>query len=46
MPRRDTLVISASTVMATEWLMPLLPEFRQIHPDLMIDLRCLTAIQR
>ncbi|PDS49486.1 hypothetical protein CO662_24405 [Rhizobium anhuiense] len=41
MPRRDTLVISASTVMATEWLMPLLPEFRQVHPDLMIDLRCL-----
>lgn len=40
-PRRDTLVISTSTVMATEWLMPRLPELRENHRDLMIDLRCL-----
>lgn len=41
MPRRDMLVVSTSTVMATEWLMPRLSEFRSAYPDLMIDLRCL-----
>jgi LysR family glycine cleavage system transcriptional activator len=40
-PRRDTLVISTSTVMATEWLMPRLGLFRDAYPDIMIDLRSL-----
>jgi LysR family glycine cleavage system transcriptional activator len=38
-PRRDTLVVSTSTVMATKWLMPRLPRFRERHPNVMIDLR-------
>jgi LysR family glycine cleavage system transcriptional activator len=41
MPRGETLVVSTSTVMATQWLMPRLPAFRRAHPDLMIDWRCL-----
>lgn len=40
-PRRDTLVITTSTVTATEWLMPRLPDFRASHPDIMVDLRSL-----
>lgn len=40
-PRRDTLVISTSTVMATEWLMPRLAGFRQSHPDILLDMRTL-----
>ncbi len=40
-PRRDTLIVTTSTVMATEWLMPRLPSFRRAHPDVMIDLRSL-----
>ena len=39
--RHDTLVVSTSTVMATEWLMPRLSVFRQAFPELMIDLRSL-----
>jgi LysR family transcriptional regulator, glycine cleavage system transcriptional activator len=40
-PQAETLVISTSTVMATEWLMPRISRFRARHPDLLIDLRCL-----
>lgn len=37
---KDTLVVSCSTIMATEWLLPQLPELRKCLPDLQIDLRC------
>lgn len=40
-PKRDKLVICTSTVMAIEWLMPRLPDFRQANPDILIDLRSL-----
>lgn len=38
---RDTIVVSTSTVLATEWLLPRLPSLRESLPDLRIDLRCL-----
>lgn len=38
-PRRDIVVVSASTVMTTEWLLPLFPRLRAQHPDLLIELR-------
>ena len=38
---RDTIVVSTSTVLATEWLLPRLPSLRASLPDLKIDLRCL-----
>lgn len=38
--QKDTLVVSCSTVLATEWLLPRLPDFRAEQPDLKIDLRC------
>lgn len=37
---RDSLVVSCSTVLAQEWLLPRLPQFRQTHPDLRIEIRC------
>lgn len=39
--RRDTLVVSTSTILATEWLMPRLASLHQAHPDLRLELRCL-----
>lgn len=39
--RRDTLVVSTSTTLATEWLLPRLPTLREVHPDLRLELRCL-----
>lgn len=38
-PRRQSVVIAASTIMATEWLLPRLSGLRAIHPDLVVDLR-------
>lgn len=38
--QKDTLVVSCSTVMATEWLLPRLPSLRVLHPDLKIEVRC------
>lgn len=39
--RRDTLVVSTSTILATEWLMPRLASLHQAHPELRLELRCL-----
>lgn len=39
--QKDTLVVSCSTVLAVEWLLPRLPSLRTTHPDLKIELRCL-----
>lgn len=38
--RKDTLVVSCSTIMATEWLLPRLPTLRALHPELKIEVRC------
>lgn len=38
---RDTLVVSTSTVLATEWLLPRLPSLRRDCPDMKLELRCL-----
>lgn len=38
---RDKIVASASTVLATEWLLPRLGKLRQDHPNLQIEIRCL-----
>lgn len=38
--QRDTLVVSCSTIMATEWLLPRLSALRVQLPDVKIDLRC------
>ncbi|WP_292235394.1 LysR substrate-binding domain-containing protein [Mesorhizobium sp.] len=38
---RDKIVASASTVLATEWLLPKLAGLRQEHPNLQIEIRCL-----
>lgn len=39
--QKDTLVVSCSTTMATEWLLPRLPGLRSVLPDVRLDLRCL-----
>ncbi len=39
--QKDTLVVSCSTVLATEWLLPRLPSLREEHPDLTVEIRCL-----
>lgn len=39
--RRDTLVVSSSTILATEWLMPRLASLHQAHPEMKLELRCL-----
>lgn len=38
--RKDTLVVSCSTIMATEWLLPRLPDLRATLPDLKVEVRC------
>ena len=38
--RKDTLVVSCSTIMATEWLLPRLPGLRDSQPDLKVEVRC------
>lgn len=38
--QKDTLVVSCSTIMATEWLLPRLPGLRASHPELKIEVRC------
>lgn len=38
--RKDTLVVSCSTIMATEWLLPRLPRLRASLPDLKVEVRC------
>jgi LysR family glycine cleavage system transcriptional activator len=39
--QKDTVVVSCSTVLAVEWLLPRLPVLRGSQPDLRIELRCL-----
>ncbi len=39
--RRDTLVVSTSTILATEWLMPRLGSLHRAHPEMKLELRCL-----
>ncbi|MFB9980830.1 LysR substrate-binding domain-containing protein [Mesorhizobium kowhaii] len=39
-PQRNVVVVSTSTVMANEWLLPRLPLLREHDPTLIIDLRC------
>lgn len=38
--QKDTLVVSCSTVMATEWLLPRLPSLRMTLPNLRVEVRC------
>lgn len=38
--QKDTLVVSCSTIMATEWLLPRLPRLRLSLPDLKVEVRC------
>lgn len=38
--QKDSIVVSCSTIMATEWLLPRLPSLRESHPDLRIEVRC------
>src|SRR5262245_4755757 len=38
---RDKIIASASTVLATEWLLPRLGKLREEHPNLQIEIRCL-----
>lgn len=38
-PQRDIVVVGASTVMATECLLPLFPKLRACHPELLMELR-------
>lgn len=38
--QKDTLVVSCSTIMATEWLLPRLPALRTSLPDLRVEVRC------
>lgn len=38
--QKDTLVVSCSTILASEWFLPRLPALRQECPNLKIDLRC------
>lgn len=38
--QKDTLVVSCSTIMATEWLLPRLPTLRASYPELKIEVRC------
>lgn len=37
---KDTVVISCSTIMATEWLLPRLPGLRAKLPDMKVEVRC------
>lgn len=37
---KDTLVLSCSTIMATEWLLPRLPGLRLALPDVKVEVRC------
>lgn len=39
--QKDTIVLSTSTVLATEWLLPRTPSLREALPRLKLDLRCL-----
>ena len=39
--QRDTLVVSCSTIMATEWLLPRLAILRHDLPGLKVEVRCL-----
>lgn len=39
--QKDTIVVSCSTIMATEWLLPRLPTLRATHPALKIEVRCI-----
>ena len=38
--QKDTVVVSCSTIMATEWLLPRLPALRATLPDLKVEVRC------
>lgn len=38
--QKDTVVVSCSTIMATEWLLPRLSMLRATSPDLKIEVRC------
>lgn len=38
--QKDTVVVSCSTIMATEWLLPRLPALRVTLPDLKVEVRC------
>ncbi|MFT4149765.1 MAG: LysR substrate-binding domain-containing protein [Paracoccaceae bacterium] len=38
--QKDTVVVSCSTIMATEWLLPHLPALRAAFPDLKVEVRC------
>lgn len=38
-PQRDIVVVSASTIMTTEWLLPRLPTLREQHPNFLLELR-------
>lgn len=38
--QKDTLVVSCSTIMATQWLLPRLPGLRATLPDLKVEVRC------
>jgi len=37
----DSVVVSCSTILAVEWLLPRMPSLRAAHPNLMVETRCL-----